>query len=89
MITLSEARALLVDHGIAEQVGRKKDGTLIARKGYFYRNGDDCIKFANQVIEKCERAGLNIHVIDSGDNWTAFKGGLPLQRQSHFWVNFS
>ncbi len=89
MITLSEARALLVDHGIADKVGRKKDGTIIARKGYFYRCGDDESKFANRVVEHCEKHGHTVHLNDFGDHWAVFKGGSSIQKQSHFWAIIS
>ncbi len=89
MITLSQARELLVDNGIADTVGRKKDGTIIARKGYFYHYGDDSENFANRVIKKCELSGFNVHLNDIGDKFAPFKGCASIQKQSHFWVIIS
>jgi hypothetical protein len=72
--------ALMVD-----QVARQKDGTYLARKGYFYHHGQTSEKLAERVAA----ALPGVTVLDHGDHFAAFRGGAPLAKSSHFWVRFT
>ena len=80
---LKEVREKL--EAIADMVSIKKNGNFIARLGYFYRHGYSEDKLAEHILKAL---GDNIEIVDKGDHWTAFNGGAPLQRQSHWWVEF-
>ena len=69
-----------------DQVSRDKEGNFVFRKGYYYRMGMDSQKFANNVKNSLEKAGLNVEVVDHGDHWAAFRGGASIKASSHFWV---
>ena len=86
MLTVKEVKEAL-GHSV-DQVSRKKDGTIIVRRGYFYRHNMNLLDFTVQVSELMNLAGLTFDVVDHYDHWTAFNGGAPLARSSHFAVVF-
>lgn len=71
---------------LADSVGKKKDGTFVIRRGYFYRNGMDAFKFRDSVVRKLASAGIEAEVVDFGDHWAPFNGGATVARSSHFYV---
>jgi len=71
-----------------DAVGRKKDGTFIARLGYFYTQGKTAEMFRNRIATALKVMALDFTIIDVGNHWAAFSGSAPLARQSHWWVNF-
>lgn len=73
----------------ADSVGQKKDGTIVVRRGYFYRNGMDSARFATNVAALLADAGLNLFMKEHGDHWSAFRGGASVANSSHFWVEFT
>ena len=70
----------------ADQVSKRKDGTILIRKGYFYTHGKDAQDYFLLVGKKLKDAGVPCSVKDYGDHWAAFKGGAALAKQSHWWV---
>lgn len=52
----------------ADKVVCKKNGTLEAKKSYFYRMGNTAEKRAAQVKKGLESTGLSVKV-DSRDDW--------------------
>lgn len=72
--------------GIADQVSRKRDGTYMIRKSYFYRNGMDSTKFEIKVLDALNAANISSRVVESGDRFVPFKGGHTVAQGSHFWV---
>ena len=75
--------AFIKDSVHADSVGRKRDGTIMVRFGYYYRGSDTAAKYAEQVARV---VGERATVIDSGDHWAAFHGGAIVANSSHFWV---
>ena len=73
---------------VVDQLVCKRDGTFLAREGYFYRGGNSEDKLA-QKIKNVLEPHFAVTVIDSGDHWTPFRGASPLESQSHFYVHFS
>jgi hypothetical protein len=45
----------------------KRDGTIVLRKGFFYRFGYDSNKFADDVTIAAQ--GLGVKVIEHFENW--------------------
>lgn len=84
---LAQVRANL--DAYADSVGQKKDGTIVVRRGYFYRNGMDSARFATNVAKLLADAGLPVVMTEHGDHWSAFRGGASIANSSHFWVAFA
>ena len=70
----------------ADQVSRLKNGNIMVRKGYFYRSGMDSDKFSKFISRLAQEAGYAVSVVNSGDHWAAFKGGVSVAKSSHFYV---
>ena len=86
MLTVKEVKEAL-GHSV-DQVSRKKDGSIIVRRGYFYRQGVTAEDFMLSTSERLNQLGLTFDVVDYYDHWAAFNGGAPLARSSHFAVVF-
>ncbi len=81
---IAQVRNALSYH--ADQVSKRKDGTIVIRKGFYYRQGKDAQDFFLKVGEVLKEAGVPCSVKDYGEKWTAFKGGSALAKSSHWWV---
>lgn len=86
MLTVKEVKEAL-GHSV-DQVSRKKDGTIIVRRGYFYRHNATAETFMLNASERLNQLGLTFDVVDYYDHWAPFNGGAPVARQSHFAVVF-
>ena len=71
---------------VADQISRKRDGSIVFRDGYFYRHGQTPEQFRDRIIASMDKTGLKFTVTDFGDHWAAFNGGASLARSSHFYV---
>ena len=80
-VSVKEVKDLLF--GTCDTVGRNKDGNIVIRRGYFYRNGMDSQKFAARVMEKL---GDAVTLVECGDHWAPFRGGASVARGSHFYA---
>lgn len=80
---------LLKDHIITDMISKKRNGNFLFRKGYYYSHGMTASSYADKISEQLKKEGFTHGVIDFGDHWAAFKGGAPLQSQSHFWVEIN
>lgn len=67
-----------------DEVAKRKDGTYIARRGFYYRHGQTIDTFIEYVTKTFPSAVI----VDSGEVWKAFKGGASLRNQSHWFVAF-
>lgn len=70
----------------ADQVSKRKDGTIVIRKGFYYRHGKDAQDFMLKVGALLKAAEVPCSVKDYGEQYTAFKGGAAVSKQSHWWV---
>lgn len=70
----------------ADQISRQKDGSIMFRRGYFYRHGCTAEKFRDAVSAELTKANIVHTVVDHGDHWAPFNGGASLARSSHFYV---
>ena len=71
-----------------DMISKTKSGNFIFRKGYFYTGGQDEDILVRRLEEKLFKLGLTAKLIDCGNHWAPFKGAAPIQRQSHFYVEF-
>ena len=62
----------------------KRGDIITIRKGYFYTMGQCTQDLIDKVIKACP----NAEIIDSGDYYTAFRGGAKLAQSSHWFVKF-
>jgi len=70
-----------------DMVGKLRSGEFKFYRGFFYRHGGDEQVFAARITRDLKAAKLEpFQVIDCGEHYTAFNGGAPIQRQSHWWV---
>jgi len=74
---------------IADAVSASKDGVITVRKGYYYRYDQTAEKFTGLVVRACEKEGLSLKVVGSGDIWKPFRGGATVAGSSHFFVKLS
>lgn len=81
---MTEIRDALV--GVADTVGRNKQGQIVVRRGFFYRHGMNSTKFAAAVTRALQDAGISYLVVDQGEKYTAFRGGQSVAQGSHWWV---
>ena len=70
----------------ADDYTSKRDGTLVFRKGFFYRNGCNSSNYANSVSKKLTEAGIPHVILDDYEIWKVFKGGASVKNQSHWGV---
>ena len=70
----------------ADTISRRKDGTVILRRGFFYRSGWTPEKFSEYIMGRLFTAGISARVVESGEIWKPFKGGSTVARSSHWYV---
>ena len=70
----------------ADQVSKRKDGTIVIRRGFYYRHGQDAEGFRIAVCKALNRTPLKYSIKDYGEKYTTFRGGASLANQSHWWV---
>jgi hypothetical protein len=71
-----------------DQLTRKKDGTFVAYRSYFYAGGYNSTKFAELIISQLIKAGMNAIEISSDDRFVDFRGGASIKQGSHWSVHF-
>lgn len=86
-MNLNELREVL---GInAPEALTKYRGVYTYRQGFFYRHNNDHFKVREKLSKALENAGMAATILDSGEQWKAFRGGDSLKQGSHWWVKFS
>ena len=70
----------------AESISKRKDGTVIIRRGFFYRNGYTAERFAEYIHKALATAGLSATIVDQGEIWKPFRGGGTVANSSHWFV---
>ena len=83
---ISQVREILGSS--VESVGKNKEGNIVVRRGYFYRNGDSSAAFAERMKWLLLDGKLDAVLISHKDVWKPFKGGASVANQSHFAVEF-
>lgn len=78
-MTLKEVKAKLNTDSVSVRYG-----IFTARQGFFYRHGGSEEKLADRIKAAIPQA----EIIGMGEHYTAFIGGAPLHKQSHWWVKF-
>jgi hypothetical protein len=75
-------------NGYVQSVGRKQNGDIVARRGFFYKNGKTSADFEAIVQKILTKAGLNdkYRIVESGEIWRPFKGSASVSSQSHWFT---
>lgn len=89
MAKQKSAVAMIRELPWVESVSRNKAGNIVVRRGFYYTNGFTAEKFAERVISGCNKAGLNVTIVGSGEVWKPFKGGASVANNSHWWVELT
>ena len=64
----------------------KMPGCVTFYRGFFYRNGGDEHKWADQVMKNLQALGINGKVVDTGEKYgSSFRGGASVKSQDHWW----
>jgi len=69
-----------------DDVGRGKDGSVILRRGFFYKHGKSIRDFANDIVNDLKPFGISCTIVDMGEVEKPFKGGAGTKNNSHWWV---
>lgn len=80
-------KKLLAEATYADMVSKNKAGNYILRFCYCYhRLTDKMENHKARVAEALGKAGLTYEFVADGDHFAAFQGDVPIQRQSHLWL---
>lgn len=72
---------------LADSVSKRRDGSIVIRRGFYYRHGQDAESFKIAICKVLNKSDdMPYSIKDYGEHWTTFRGGAPLARQSHWFV---
>jgi len=86
---LTKMRDVLPSHGL--DTLSKRGESYVARRGFFYRNGQtatDLIPKVKKLVEQVTGGKEVADVVLTGEKWVPFKGGSTTAKQSHWYVEF-
>lgn len=72
---------------LADSVSKRRDGSIVIRRGFYYRHGVDAESYRIEVckvLNKCD--GMPYALKDWGEHWTTFRGGASIANSSHWFV---
>lgn len=58
--------------GDDDMIQIKRNGTVVAKRSYFYRHGMTAEKWLEWVLGKLEHLGFTIGLTECNDNWNAW-----------------
>ncbi len=70
----------------ADMISRNRKGNIIIRQGFFYTFGNSSVKLAEKIKFKLAEADISANIVIARDIWKPFRGGSPIQRSSHFYI---
>lgn len=70
---------------MADKVTKLPNGNYKAYYGFFYTHGQTSEKKSETIKSTIP----DVNIIKHGEHWASFKGGAPVQKQSHFYVEFN
>lgn len=73
----------------ADSVSKTTAGTVMVRKGYFYRNSRSAESYAASVADRLKATGVNFRIENIGDKWAPFRGNKGVAANSHFYVELT
>jgi hypothetical protein len=63
----------------------KKDGVIRTMSPYYWRPKPE---FTQEYKKNILKAFPNAEILNSGDEFKPFRGGAPVAKQSHIWIDF-
>jgi hypothetical protein len=79
-------RSRIRDNITADHIEHHGDGHVTFRRSFYYRNGGDSEKHAENISNQLNKAGIKHTVVDHGEVNKPFKGSASVKSQSHWWV---
>lgn len=55
-----------------DSVSFKRNGTIIAKRAYFYRHGNSPDKVAERLQSDLKKEGIEIEIVETYDDWKAW-----------------
>jgi hypothetical protein len=69
-----------------DDVSKNKEGNVVLRRGFFYKQGMRADDFANKIAKELTALGINFQVVNKGEVNKPFVGGGGTRKNSHWWV---
>lgn len=83
-VTIKQVRAALSSS--VDSIGKNKEGSIVVRRGFFYRNGMSSEKFTDLIDFQLREAGLSFRIVRDGEHYAPFRGGASVAQSSHWYV---
>jgi hypothetical protein len=88
MITTNKLKESLRTQGICPSQLSKRKGIFTARRGFYYRNGGNATKWRDDISKALDSLGMEYEILDYSEVYLPFRGGAPVSKQSHWFVEF-
>jgi len=82
--TLKSVEALLREKISFDKIGQKINGNFYIMYGFYYK-----LSSSKELAIKLKYEFLNINIVEIKDVWKPFIGGAPVEKQSHYYVEFN
>lgn len=67
-----------------DKIGEKLNGNYYIMYGFYYKTSS-----SKELSEKIKEAIPNANIVQIKDVWKPFIGGAPVEKQSHYYVEFN
>lgn len=67
-----------------DKIGQKINGNFYIMCGFYYK-----LSSSKELAIKLKYEFLNINIVEIKDVWKPFIGGAPVEKQSHYYVEFN
>jgi hypothetical protein len=83
--TIKTVEKLLRDKKISfDKVGQKINGNFYIMYGFYYK-----LSSSKELAVKLKDILLNVNIVETKDVWKPFIGSAPVEKQSHYYVEFN
>jgi hypothetical protein len=83
-ITVESIKELLKGKISFDKIGKKLNGNYYIMYSFYYKTSS-----SKELSEKIKEAIPNANIVDRKDVWKPFIGGVPVEKQSHYYVEFN
>ncbi len=84
-MTNKELAKVLRGRGVADTVRLQRNGTVMVKRGFFFRNGMNAKLYRDRVLRSL--VGFSVRVLDFGERYTGLCTEDNVEQVSHWWVN--
>lgn len=82
--TLKSVEELLRDKIGFDKVGQNINGNFYIMCGFYYK-----LSSSKELAVKLKDILLNVNIVETKDVWKPFIGSAPVEKQSHYYVEFN